>query len=134
MLRNMKLAIILLVTFLPFTLHAAFDVESVLKVDIGQPILDVTTHSTEGLVFVLTPGMVLIYSTEDQALLERIPLEQPFDRIAYQDPDRLVLTAAEPSRMSVIRFSRIYDIDLSGRAVKGPRDARVTLVVFDDYQ
>ena len=48
--------------------------------------------------------------------------------------DRLILTAAEQSRIDVIRFSRIYDIDLSGRAVKGPQDAKVTLVVFDDYQ
>ena len=77
---------------------------------------------------------MLIYSTTDQAVLDRIPVEKQFDRIAYQDPDRLVLTAAEPSRINIIRFSRIYDIDLSGRAVKGPRDAKVTLVVFDDYQ
>ena len=134
MLRNMKLAVVLLIVLLPAALHAAFDVESILKADIGAPILDVTTNPAEDMVFVLTPGAVLIYSTTDQAVLDRIPVDKQFDRIAYQDTDRLVLTAAAPSRISIIRFSRIYDIDLSGRAVTGPRDAKVTLVVFDDYQ
>lgn len=132
--RNLKLTIVLMVLFFPAVLHAAFEVEGILKADIGSPILDVTTNPAEDMVFILTPGAVLIYSTDDQAILDSIPVEKQFDRIAYQDPDRLVLTAAKPSRISIIRFSRIYDIDLSGRAVKGPRDAKVSLVVFDDYQ
>ena len=132
--RNIKLAVVLMVMLLPASLHAAFEVETILKTNIDAPILDVTTNPAEDVVFVLTPGAVIIYSTTDQAILDRIPVEKQFDRIAYQDPDRLILTAAEPSRISIIRFSRIYDIDLSGRAVKGPRDAKVTLVVFDDYQ
>jgi hypothetical protein len=134
MLRTMKLTVLLLIMLLPATLHAAFEVETILKADIGAPILDVTTNPAEELVFVLTPGAVVIYSTTDQVILDRIPVEKQFDRIAYQDPDRLVLTAAEPSRINIIGFSRIYDINLSGRAFKGPRDAKVTLVVFDDYQ
>ena len=134
MLRTMKLTVLLLIMFLPATLHAAFEVESVLKADIGAPILDVTTNPAEDMIFVLTPGAVMIYSTTDQVILDRIPVEKQFDRIAYQDPDRLVLTAAEPSRINIIRLSRIYDIDLSGRAFKGPQDAKVSLVVFDDYQ
>jgi hypothetical protein len=134
MLRSLKLAVVLLVVLLPAALQAAFEVESIFKADIGAPILDVTTNPTEDMVFVLTPGEVLIYSTTDQAVLDRIPVDKPFDRIAYQAIDRLILTAADPSRMKIIHFSRIYDIDLSGRAVKGSRDAKVTLVVFDDYQ
>ena len=134
MLRSMKVVVVLLVILLPAALQAAFEVESILKADIGAPILDVTTNPAEDMVFVLTPGAVLIYSTTDQGVLDRIPVDKQFDRIAYQDTDRLVLTAAAPSRISIIRFSRIYDIDLSGRAVTGPRDAKVSLVVFDDYQ
>lgn len=134
MLRKLKWAVLLALLLFPAALHAAFEYESVLKADIGAPILDVTTNPAENLVFVLTPGAVLIYSSDDQAVLDRIPLEDPFDRIAYQDPDRLVLTAASPSRIHIIRFSRIFQIDLSGRAIQGPADAKVSLVIFDDYQ
>ena len=132
--KNINLAIIVSVLLIPTLVQAAFEHESVLEADIDGPILDVATNPAEDMVFVLTPGAVLIYSTSEQAILERIPVEKPYDRIAYQDPDRLVLTAGEPSRINVIRYSRIYDIDVSGRAVKGPVDAKVTLVVFDDYQ
>ncbi len=134
MLRNIKPAIIVAAVLIPAVLHAAFEYESILKADIGAPILDLTTNPSGDLLFVLTPGAVLIYSTDDQAVLGRIPVEKPFDRIAYQDEDRLVLSAAKSFRINVIGFSRIYDIDLSGRALKGSPDAKVTLVVFDDYQ
>ena len=132
--RTMKIVFLLAVILVPTSLHAAFDYESILTADIDGPVLDVTTNPEGDTAFVLTPGAVLIYSTDDQAVLDRIPVEKAFDRIAYQDEDRLVLTATQPSRIQVVRFSRIYDIDLSGRAVKGPSDAKVTLVVFDDYQ
>lgn len=132
--RSMKIAFFLAVLLVPASLHAAFEIENILTADIDGPVLDVTTNPDGDVAFVLTPGAVLIYSTDDQAVLDRIPVEKPFDRIAYQDEDRLVLTAARPSRIKILRFSRVYDIDLSGRAVKGPPDAKVTLVVFDDYQ
>ena len=119
---------------LPTGLQAAFEYESVLKAAIDGPIVDVATNPDEDLVFVLTPGQIQIYSTEGQTVLDRIPVDKGFDRIAYQADDRLVLTAKKPSQLSIIRYSRIYDIDLQGRAIKGPPDAGVTIVVFDDYQ
>ena len=134
MLRNLTLAILLVFILIPSVLQAAFEHENILKADINSPILDVTTNPAEDLIFVLTPGAVLIYSTDDQAILDRIPVDNQFDRIAYQNDDRLVITSANPSRINIVRFSRIYDIDLTARAVKGPPEAKVTLVVFDDYQ
>ncbi len=133
-LRYMKLAVLIAVILIPAILHAAFETESILNADIDAPILDVTANPAGEMVFVLTPGMVMIYSADDRAIIDRIPVEEQFDRIAYQEGDRLVLSSAKPSRIKIIRLSRIYDIDLSGRAIKGPRDAKVTLVVFDDYQ
>lgn len=114
--------------------QAAFEIDSILKTEVGASILDVTTKPDEDLVFVLTPGAVLIYSVGDQAVLERIAVDKAFDRIAYQNDDRLVLTASGSAQMKIIGYSRIYTIDTTGRAVKGPPDAKVTLVVFDDYQ
>ena len=85
--RQMKLAVILAVVLIPIAVHAAFEHERILNAEIGAPILDVATNPAGDLVFVLTPGNVLIYSTDDQAVLDRIPVAGPFDRIAYQDED-----------------------------------------------
>lgn len=113
---------------------AAFEVDSILNTEIGAPILDVTAKPAEDLVFVLTQGAVLIYSTDEKTVLERIPVDKAFDRIAYQDDDRLILTSGQSTKMNIIGYSRIHAIDITNRAVKGPVDAKVTLVVFDDYQ
>lgn len=134
MFKHVKWLVAVMLILAPNGLQAAFEYESVLKADVGGTILDVTTDPASELAFFLTPEAVLIYSTEDKAVLDRIPLDERFDRIAYQSDDRLILTAADPARINIVRFSRIYDIDLTGRAVKGPKDAGVTLVVFDDYQ
>jgi hypothetical protein len=128
------MALIIAVVLIPIALQAAFEHESILRTEIGAPILDVATNPADDLIFVLTSGAVLIYSTDDRTVLDRIPLKASYDRIAFQKDDRLILTATKPSQINIIRFSRIFDIDLAGRAVKGPKDAKVTLVVFDDYQ
>lgn len=132
--REIKLAIMVWVVLMPAMLQAAYVHESLLKSDIGAPVLDLTASPDEDLVLVLTRGEVLIYSTSQQAVLDRIPVEKHFDRIACLKGDLLALTSAEPSRINLIRFSRIYDINVTGRAVKGPPDAKASIVVFDDYQ
>jgi glutaredoxin len=134
MLKKLKWAVPLIFLLIPVATQAAIEYKSVLKADIKAPILDVAASPDEDMVFLLTPEVVLIYSTEKQAVLDRIPLKEPYDRIAYQETNRLVLTAAKPSRINIIHFSRIFDIDVSGRAIEGPPDAKVHLVIFDDYQ
>jgi predicted DsbA family dithiol-disulfide isomerase len=134
MFKHIKWLVAVMLILAPAGLQAAFEYENILKADIDGTVLDVTADPDAELVFLLTPKAILIYSIKDEAVLDRIPLDGRFDRIAYQSDDRLVLTAANPSRINIVQFSRIYDIDLTGRAVKGPKDAGVTLVVFDDYQ
>ncbi|WP_319524560.1 thioredoxin domain-containing protein [uncultured Desulfosarcina sp.] len=154
MLKRAKWIIAVMLILAPAGLQAAFEYESILKDDVGGAVLDVAADPDADLVFLLTPEAVLIYSIKDKAVLDRIILDERFDRIAYQPDDRLVLTAADPdrthlfrrltqflgltaanpSRINIVQFSRIFAIDLTGRAVKGPKDAGVTLVVFDDYQ
>jgi hypothetical protein len=84
-LRKMKLAVILAIVLIPAVLHAAFEVESILKA--GHRRAHPGCDHQPGRRYGLCPhaGAVLIYSTDDQAVLDRIPGEKPFDRIAYQD-------------------------------------------------
>lgn len=129
-----KWATICVLVLIPAAVSATFEAESVIKTKLDAPILDVATNAEENLAFLLTKGAVLIYSIDEKAVLDRIPLDGPFDRISLLDDERLVVTDSTTAQLNVIQFNRIYDIDLSGRYFKGPADAKVTLVVFDDYQ
>jgi glutaredoxin len=134
MLRNMKVTLALILMLIPAIVHAEVSFEPILTADMEAPILDMTTEADEGLIFLLTPKAVLFYSPETKAVIDSIPLSETFDRIALLDDDRLILTRSAPSRINIIRYHRIYPIDITNRAVKGPADAKVTIVVFDDYQ
>ncbi|WP_054694292.1 DsbA family protein [Desulfosarcina cetonica] len=134
MLKRLKWTIVLAVLLMPATAIAAVSAETLIQADVGAPVLDVTTSPEDDLAFLLTPKAVLIYSVDEKKTVDQIPLEGVYDRIAFLDSERLVLTRAKSSQIDVIRFNRIYAIDLKDRITKGPAHAPVTLVVFDDYQ
>jgi protein-disulfide isomerase len=134
MMKKSNWVIILAFILIPAAARGGIEYKSILNADINAPILDVATNPRNDTVFVLTRGAVLIYSTGKQAVVDRIPLTEAYDRIAYQAPHRLVLTATQPARLNIIHFDHIYDIDVSGKVVEGPLDARAKLVIFDDYQ
>jgi hypothetical protein len=119
---------------LPVAAYAAFDVAPILQETLDAPILDVAAHPEDEMVFLLTKGEVLIYSTEEKKILDRIAVDEQLDGLTYQKDNRLVLTAAESPMISVLQINQIFEIDISGRAVKGPPGAKATVVVFDDYQ
>ena len=132
--RHIKLILVLMLTLLASTVQADVSFETILTEKMESPVLDLTADSDQDLVFLLTPNAVLFYSPGEKAVVDRIPLSETFDRITVLDGDRLVLSTDDPSRMTILRYDRIYSIDTTGRAFKGPEDAKVTLVVFDDYQ
>ncbi len=132
--RKLKWAFALAIVLLPSLVWAKVEFENLYTAKIDVPIIDVATDPTDGRIFLLTAKAVLLYDGDRQAVVERIPLDQAWDGIAFLKDDQLVLSNSVEATLRVVQFSRIYDIDLTGRPVKGPKDAKVTLVVFDDYQ
>ena len=126
--------LLLLVVLLPVSVHAAFEHENILDTTVDASIRDVVTDPEGKLVYLLTPDAVLLFSTKEQSVVGKIPVSQSYDRITLFDKNRLVLTDGKSSRIRIVQVNRIYDIDLEGRTVKGSRDAKASLVVFDDYQ
>jgi hypothetical protein len=130
----LKRMILLMALCVPTVALAAFDVAPILEETMDSPILDVAVHSEDEMIFLLTKGEVVIYSTDENKVLDRFAVDEKLDCITYQKDNRLVLTAADPPMLSILQINRIFEIDLADRAVKGPPDAKATVVVFDDYQ
>ncbi len=129
-----KLLLLLILTSIASTAHAKVSFEPILTQQMDDPIMDVASDPDEDLIFFLTPSAVLPFSIKEKAVIDRIPLKAAFSRIGLLSDDRLILTGNDPSRFSIIQYSRIYPIDITHRAFKGAADAKVILVVFDDYQ
>ena len=76
----------------------------------------------------------LVYSAVENTIIDRIPVDKSYTRISYADEEKLILSGADPAVLEIVRFEQVHDINIFNRPSLGPEDAKVTLVVFDDYQ
>lgn len=85
--------------------------------------------------YILTPGEVAIYSFPEGTITDRVSVDKSFDRITPLPwPDTLVISSSTKKVLQVVLLERSYRIDVAGSPFKGPQEAPVTIVVFDDYQ
>ena len=126
--------LILLLVGLPGLVHAGLEWQTLQKMKLAGRALDVTASFDGTFIFALTPGEIMVFSAADNRLIDRIPVDADYNRIAYANDERLILSAADPARLEIIRYDRVYDLNITNRPFKGAPDAKVTLVVFDDYQ
>ena len=105
------------------------------QIDLDESPLDIAATFDGQLLFVLIPGEVLIYSTKEKKVTNRIPVDVDFDRLTHTIKDNtLVLTGTTAKTVKIIQLETIQKIDISGLPFKGPENAPVTIAVFSDYQ
>jgi hypothetical protein len=125
---------LLTLLWLPQVVHAGIEWKNLREIKLESQALDVTASFDGKLIFALTPGKILVYSAAEDAMIDRIPVDTAYTRIAYSNDQRIILSAADPAALGILRYDRVYDINITNRPYRGPREAKVTLVVFDDYQ
>ncbi|MGD0233801.1 MAG: hypothetical protein ABSC55_04605 [Syntrophorhabdales bacterium] len=131
------LAILVMVAWASFPKMVQADVEwKVLKsLDLKATPLDVAPSMDGQRLFVLTPGEILVYSIPEGKITDHIPVDKEFDRIvSLPRGDALSISSSTKKMLQVITLESIYKIDVSGLPFKGPKDAPVTIAVYDDYQ
>jgi protein-disulfide isomerase len=120
---------------LPTVAGAAVELKILRSLDLKATPLDVASSTDGQRLFILTPGEILIYSIQDGKIVDRFSVDKGFDRIAsLPRPDALTISSSTNKSLQVILLESIYKIDVSGLPFKGPRDAPVTIAIFDDYQ
>jgi len=120
---------------LPDITQAEVEWKVMRSLELKAPPLDVTPSADGQRIFVLTPGEIHIYSIPEGKVIERISVDKEFDRIvSLPMGDALTISSSRKKTVQIVSIENIYKIDVSGLPFKGPRDAPVTIAVFDDYQ
>lgn len=120
---------------IPGIVHADIDWTIVKQIDLNIQPIDVAASEDGKLIFMLTLGEVVVFSSSKNMIETRIPVDKEFDRVTYSGKNNtLILTSSSSKTLNLIRLDQIYDIDISGLPFKGPASAPVTIAVFDDYQ
>lgn len=131
------LAILVMVAWASFPKVVQADVEWKVfrSLDLKAAPLDVAPSMDGQRLFVLTPGEILVYSIPEGKITDHIPVDKEFDRIvSLPRGDALSISSSTKKMLEVITLESIYKIDVSGLPFKGPKDAPVTIAVYDDYQ
>jgi hypothetical protein len=138
----MKRTLILLVfvfvtgwTFFPQIVQADMEWKVIKDLDLKATPLDVASSADGKWLLILTPGEILVYSFPEGMITERVPVDKDFDRIAsLPRADMVTITSSTKKALQIIVLESVYKFDVSSLPFKGPQDASVTIVVFDDYQ
>ena len=116
-----------------FAVNLDWEVINQIKLEAAP--LDVATSTDGRWVFVLTQAEVLIYSTAEGHVINRIPVGENFDRLTHSAINNtLILGSHSGKTLKIIQLQVIHTIDVSGLPFKGPEHAPVTIAVFGDYQ
>jgi len=121
--------------FLPQIVQADVEWRIIKDLHLETSPLDITPSNDGKWLYILTPGEILIFSISEGTISDRIPVDKDFDRIApLPRPGFFTITSSTKKTLQVILFETIYKIDLTDLPFRGPKDALVTVAVFDDYQ
>jgi hypothetical protein len=133
-----KIILIFIASLLFVSQHAgAQEMEWTIKTErnLEAAPLDTAASADGRLIFILSPGEILVYSVLKQKVTNRIPVDKQFDRVTFSRADNtLIVTSSSAKALKTIQLEFIQSIDITGLPFKGPVDAPVTVTVFNDYQ
>lgn len=110
-----------------------WDIQKTLTLD-DTP-LDVAYSLYGAKAYVLCKKNLLIYDLESGKVTDKIPLETEFSKIAVTpNQDLVYLTDVQGKKISVLSISNVYTIDIGQSPIIGPKDAKVNIVAFLDFQ
>lgn len=120
---------------LPHTAWGEMEWKILKDLDVKAAPLDVAPSPDGRWLYILTPGEILVFSFSSGTITDRVPVGKDFDRIAsLPRPNTIVIASSAKKAVQIVLLEPVYKIDVTGSPFKGPQEAPVTLVVFDDYQ
>lgn len=131
----MVLALLPVALVLPRHVYADIEWNVKKQLKLQAAAVDVVSSPDGKWIFVLTPGEILAYSVPEYEIVNRIPVEKSFDRLAFSEQENtLVVTSSSDKLLKLIQVDVVHRFDLAGLPFRGPENARVVIAVFSDYQ
>ena len=97
--------------------------------------LDIAQSVSDGRLFILLEGGTVQILSANGQIQERFQADPDVTTLEVSpDGKRLYLGNAKRNELQLIDLSVVYDLPVNNSATKGPADAPVTLVLFDDFQ
>jgi len=135
-----RMIVFLVTLFLSLTWAAyspatvTWKVRRTLKIE--QNYLEVAVSANARWIYVLNDrGEVLIYASQAGTLEDRITVGRSVDGIEAGPQDNiLMLTSRKEATVQVVTLDFIQKFNVAGSPFKGPADAPVVIVTFDDFQ
>jgi protein-disulfide isomerase len=139
----MRKCFLFLVLFLSGSALAAhaqdfsYDVEWTVidELNLQSPVLDVAAPTDVNSLYILTSGNILLYSLDDATLIKQIPIEKIYNRLtASADGSYVVVSSTTKRNLKIISLENSYNFSTEALPFIGPKEADVTITVFNDYQ
>jgi len=115
--------------------HSTVEWQIVRTMELKQEFVDVAVTPDGRWTFALTAeGDVLIYSAAGK-LEDTLHVGGRFDKITSSaSGDKIYLSNQKAATLQIIAVEFVKEIDTSSAPFQGPPEARVAIVVFDDFQ
>jgi len=136
MTRRVRVALLMLGLILAaVSVGAEMQVELNKRQPLGKTPLDIAQSVSDGRLFVLLEGGTVQIFSADGQIQERFQADPDVTTLEVSpDGQRLYLGNAKRNELQFIDLSNVYDLPVNNSAIKGPTDAPVTIMLFDDFQ
>lgn len=114
----------------------AQDIDWTLKKQMSfeSPPLALAPAADGKLVYVLLKSKIILYSPGDNVVVDFLPVDPSFDKMAVTRDNLVVLSGSASGNVKVFQLEKKTRVDVTGLYPQGPSDAPVTIAVYSDYQ
>ncbi len=115
--------------------HAAIETEVLKTLNLEEKPLDIANSFDGTKAYILGKKCIYVYSIERGEITDKIAVTDDFSQISVApDGESLFLASTDGKKVSIIKISTVFDIEIDRSPVIGDKNAPVRIVAFLDFQ
>ena len=115
--------------------HAAIESEVLKTLNLEEKPLDIANSPDGTKAYILGKKCIYVYSIERNEITDKIALTDDYSHMSVApDGESLFLASTDGKKVSIIKISTVFDIEIGRSPVIGDKNAPVRIVAFLDFQ